>query len=127
MFLKYKILLAFLLLTGCARLTFDSAEFNQLITINENANKLVVTCGSPDQYEKIILLKDDINHFNRYESYRSGSRENVTEVSNELNTMVNELSSRYETNTPSIMYCTQKLQNIADGTNTILSAIGALQ
>jgi hypothetical protein len=122
-----KIFIVFLLLTGCARLTFDSAEFNQLITINEKAAKLIVTCGSPDQYEKILALRDDINHFTRYEYYRAGSREKVTLVSNELNSLVNELSSRYETNTPSIFYCTQKLQIIVDGTNTILSAIGALQ
>lgn len=120
-----KILIMALLLSGCARLSFDGTEFDQLITINETATLLGATCGSQDQTVKINKLKQEINHFNRYETLRT-SRKEVAIVSAELNSLVNELAAKYEKNIPSSVYCVEKLKMVVDGSNTIISALGAL-
>jgi PBP1b-binding outer membrane lipoprotein LpoB len=120
-----KILIMALLLTGCARLSFDGVEYDRFISINENATQLSASCGKTNIQSDLVLLQKEVNHLNHYEQLRA-SRKDISLVSNELNSMVNELVARYEKTTPSTTYCIEKLKNITDGSNTILSALGAL-
>lgn len=116
----------FVTLSACSSITFDAMQFDRYVSLNEKATVLQNYCNDPAYIKS--QLPDFQNlalHMAAYAKYRVSSPE-VNKVTDSLSVMVIEFTARYQGgNVPSEAYCTEKLSNIAAGSNTVAATLGA--
>jgi len=114
-------------LTGCSNIRFDSMNYDRILTLHATAKSMSVQCDHPDLIrQQLPELQRMSNHVALYSRLRSGGPE-VASSTAIVESMVNELVSKYVNSAPSTGYCSEKLKSISDATYTVASALGAQQ
>ncbi len=115
------------LMTGCSNIHFDNLEYDKYVSFTIRAKALSTVCKEPSSVRMgIAFLKSEANYINEYASHRS-KRDEVKASAATLYSMTSELNSRYESEeTPSQVYCEQKLKTIATTSEAISLTLGRL-
>lgn len=116
-----------ILLASCSRIAFDGLQYDRFVTIHEVALDLQTKCNNPEAIRKDTQnIKNYVQHMVKYAEFRTNSPE-IQRSANALLSMVQEFSEKYAEGTtpPSVPYCTEKLNNIADGSRLIAATLGA--
>ncbi len=122
---KISILMLILSLSACYNLNFDSLEYDRYVTIKQQTDNIISLCGTDSITPKINDLKQSMDHQYLYSSNRQ-SRPQIATVANELKAMIDGLYTRYQSGTPSKVYCQEKLTNISTGTTAVLHELGRM-
>jgi hypothetical protein len=123
-FMKKYLVLPFLMLTSCVNLTFDSRQYDSLITVKEISEKSVEYCNDKsDSVESLRAIRQILNHEFLYAKYRADQEILQTSILRLIG-IVDEAQKRYKEETPSVAYCELKFQTISAGTTTVISTIG---
>jgi hypothetical protein len=113
-------------LTCCANLNFDGGEYDRFIVMKMTSDRAARNCGTPEVSQGIKVLSDLAVHQYVYSHYRS-RRDQVSKVSTEVSSMIEELSAKYEQSSkPSTEYCKVKLADISSGLHVILKTLGGM-
>jgi excinuclease UvrABC ATPase subunit len=125
--MKRLLLLTLLVLSGCSSLAFDPVQFDRLVSVSERAEKMIGSCKKPDVIDaQTTVLLSDVSHMKSYANHRSKSPE-ISNSINTLHSLILELSSRYTPKeSPSVLYCQEKLENISKTAGAISDTIGRL-
>jgi hypothetical protein len=124
---RLTLLLATLAISGCSSLTFDSLAFDRFVSVSERSGELIRDCKRPETIaNQSAILLDNVNHMKAYADHRGVSPE-IGKSMNTLYSMVAELNARYTSGqTPSVIYCQEKLETISKTAGAISDTIGRL-
>lgn len=113
-----------LLLMACAA-PFDSNEHGNLTSINQMASRGRELCATPEQARAAAeTLATQSQWIYIYSSHLKGNKE-MMQMSQNLMEMTRDFQTRYaQATTPSRIYCSSKMENIRDATETMLKVSG---
>ena len=121
--MKYLYLLSLLFITSCATISFDALEYDRFISIQEKAISMKQLCGTPDIQLAITQLKQDMDHQYTYEMYRA-IKPIIADASKNLKDIIDNFYLTSKDKPTSMIYCTQKLDNISIGSQLLIKELG---
>lgn len=123
---KQILIITLLLLTSCANITFDARQYDTLITIKEQVDSIKPVCSNPALVStKLTTISELIKHEQTYAQYRR-SAEQLTSSLTSVYDIVNNMQTRFQSETPSEVYCTSKTDMISAGMIAIISTLGKM-
>ena len=113
--------------TNCSNLNFDSLAFDRFVSVSERSSDLIRECKHPETVaSQSAVLLDNVNHMKAYGDHRGVSPE-IGKSVDTLHSMVAELNARYTSGqTPSVIYCQEKLETISKTAGAISDTLGRL-
>lgn len=124
-----KIILISIFLAGCSALpvAFDSTEYDMFATLNVIATETKPHCSVPTQVRDAIGTMSFLSSKLVIYTKHKANNVDAAVLAAETNSMIKEIQMRYNNETPSVGYCKEKLDNVAEATERALMAIGREQ